>query len=76
MAKANTTNSAPPVQTEAEASVHENGNANNMEQHVERFEDDCVLIAGGGPVGLVLATILSYYGIKSVILERNATTTK
>ncbi|KIX97076.1 uncharacterized protein Z520_07190 [Fonsecaea multimorphosa CBS 102226] len=38
--------------------------------------DDCVFIAGGGPVGLTLAATLSYYGIKSVILERNETTTR
>ena len=35
-----------------------------------------VLIAGGGPVGLLLATVLSHYGVRSVILERNCDTTK
>ncbi|KAJ5532324.1 FAD binding domain-containing protein [Penicillium frequentans] len=35
-----------------------------------------VLIAGGGPVGLLLARILSFYGVKSVLFERNLTTTK
>lgn len=44
--------------------------------HEECLGDDCVLIAGGGPVGLVLATILASYGVKSVLLERNETTTK
>ncbi|EFX05670.1 FAD-binding domain containing protein [Grosmannia clavigera kw1407] len=34
-----------------------------------------VLIAGGGPVGLILARVLSFYGVKSVLFERNATTT-
>ena len=42
----------------------------------ERLDDDVVLIAGGGPVGLMLATTLAFYGVKSVILERNETTTK
>lgn len=35
-----------------------------------------VLIAGGGPVGLLLARILSFYKVKSVLFERNLTTTK
>jgi FAD-dependent monooxygenase len=35
-----------------------------------------VLIAGGGPIGLFLATVLSHHGVHSVILERNETTTK
>ncbi|EXJ79925.1 hypothetical protein A1O3_08210 [Capronia epimyces CBS 606.96] len=34
-----------------------------------------VLIAGGGPVGLILARVLSYYGVRSVLFERNKTTT-
>ncbi|KAF2491724.1 FAD-binding domain-containing protein [Lophium mytilinum] len=38
--------------------------------------EDTVLIAGGGPVGLILATVLSFYGVKSLLLERNDTTTK
>jgi len=42
----------------------------------QTLPDDTVLIAGGGPVGLILATVLAYYGIKSVLLERNDTTTK
>jgi hypothetical protein len=42
----------------------------------QTLPDDTVLIAGGGPVGLILATVLSYYGVKSVLLERNNTTTK
>lgn len=42
----------------------------------ERLDEGCVLIAGGGPVGLVLATTLSYYGVRSVVLERNDTTTR
>lgn len=35
-----------------------------------------VVIAGGGPVGLLLATVLAYYGVKSVLFERNETTTR
>ncbi|KAH8886616.1 FAD-binding domain-containing protein [Thozetella sp. PMI_491] len=37
---------------------------------------DCVLIAGGGPIGMVTAKVLAFHGIKSIILERNNTTTK
>lgn len=35
-----------------------------------------VVIAGGGPIGLLLARSLSFYGVKSVLFERNKTTTK
>ncbi|KAH8885900.1 FAD-binding domain-containing protein [Thozetella sp. PMI_491] len=35
-----------------------------------------VIIAGGGPVGLLLARVLSFYGVKSILFERNNTTTK
>ncbi|KAI8939891.1 hypothetical protein NX059_003620 [Plenodomus lindquistii] len=35
-----------------------------------------VLIAGGGPVGLLLSLILSHHSVPSIVLERNATTTK
>jgi FAD-dependent monooxygenase len=38
--------------------------------------NDTILIAGGGPVGLIVGTVLARYGIKSIILERNETTTK
>ncbi len=37
---------------------------------------DKVLIVGGGPVGLNLATVLAHYGVKSIVLERNSTTTR
>lgn len=39
------------------------------------FPDDVVLIVGGGPVGLILARNLSTHGVKSVLFERNASTT-
>ena len=42
----------------------------------ETFEEGCVLIAGGGPVGLLLAIVLAHYGVRSVILERNFQTTR
>jgi 2-polyprenyl-6-methoxyphenol hydroxylase-like FAD-dependent oxidoreductase len=45
-------------------------------EHRERLENDTVLIAGGGPVGLVLATVLASFGVKSVLLERNKSTTR
>jgi 2-polyprenyl-6-methoxyphenol hydroxylase-like FAD-dependent oxidoreductase len=35
-----------------------------------------VLIAGGGPVGMTLALNLARYGVRSVLVERNRTTTK
>jgi 2-polyprenyl-6-methoxyphenol hydroxylase-like FAD-dependent oxidoreductase len=34
-----------------------------------------VLIVGGGPVGMTLACDLAYRGIRSILVERNATTT-
>jgi FAD-dependent monooxygenase len=48
--------------------------SNNHDQ--ENLPAGTVLIAGGGPVGLLLATVLSHYGVPSVLLERNETTTK
>lgn len=39
------------------------------------FPDDVIVIVGGGPVGLILARILSTHGVKSVLFERNASTT-
>jgi 2-polyprenyl-6-methoxyphenol hydroxylase-like FAD-dependent oxidoreductase len=38
--------------------------------------DTPVLIAGGGPTGLVLACVLAHEGIKSVLAERNTHTTQ
>jgi 2-polyprenyl-6-methoxyphenol hydroxylase-like FAD-dependent oxidoreductase len=35
-----------------------------------------VLIAGGGPVGLMLAKVLADFGIKALVVERNRTTTR
>ncbi|MEA3299024.1 MAG: FAD-dependent monooxygenase [Pseudomonadota bacterium] len=35
-----------------------------------------VLIAGGGPVGMTLALELARYGVPSILVERNATTTR
>jgi 2-polyprenyl-6-methoxyphenol hydroxylase-like FAD-dependent oxidoreductase len=35
-----------------------------------------VLIAGGGPVGMTLALNLARYGVASILLERNPTTTR
>lgn len=35
-----------------------------------------VLIAGGGPVGMTLANVLAHLGIRSMLVERNATTTR
>ena len=35
-----------------------------------------VLIAGGGPIGLTLAHVLSKYGVRCMLVERNAGTTR
>ena len=35
-----------------------------------------VLIAGGGPVGMTLALELASHGVRSILVERNATTTR
>jgi 2-polyprenyl-6-methoxyphenol hydroxylase-like FAD-dependent oxidoreductase len=35
-----------------------------------------VLIAGGGPVGMTLALVLAQYGVRSILVERNETTTR
>lgn len=43
---------------------------------MEVLPENTVLIAGGGPVGLLLAHVLSHYNVKTVLLERNHTTTK
>lgn len=49
---------------------------NDASHRSETLPEGTVLIAGGGPVGLLLATVLSHYGVKSVLFERNHTTTK
>ncbi|GGY91127.1 FAD-dependent monooxygenase [Novosphingobium colocasiae] len=35
-----------------------------------------VLVVGGGPVGLTMAIELSHYGVGSLVIERNASTTR
>ena len=37
--------------------------------------DDTVVIVGGGPVGLILARVLSNRGVRSLLFERNQSTT-
>lgn len=39
------------------------------------METTQVLIAGGGPVGMTLAAVLAQRGIRSILVERNPTTT-
>ncbi|OQV00123.1 FAD binding domain-containing protein [Cladophialophora immunda] len=53
------------------SNLHANG-----EEVVETLDDRTILIAGGGPVGLLVASVLAHYGLKSIVLERNETTTK
>jgi 2-polyprenyl-6-methoxyphenol hydroxylase-like FAD-dependent oxidoreductase len=38
--------------------------------------DTRVLIAGGGPVGMTLALVLAHFGVRSILVERNETTTR
>jgi 2-polyprenyl-6-methoxyphenol hydroxylase-like FAD-dependent oxidoreductase len=38
--------------------------------------DTQVVIAGGGPVGMTLACVLAHFGVRSILLERNETTTR
>jgi FAD-dependent monooxygenase len=54
------------------ASNGQNGNS----ERLENVPEGCILIAGAGPIGLLLAVVLSSYGVKSILLERNLTTTK
>jgi len=62
--------------TNAEDSLNRNCIYTNGDAVVERLDTGTILIAGGGPVGLLRATVLAHYGLKSTILERNETTTK
>lgn len=48
----------------------------SVSPEVETLPKGTVVIAGGGPVGLLVAKTLSHYGVKSVLFERNKTTTK
>lgn len=48
-------------------------NSHNLDEHI--LPDDTVVIAGGGPIGLFLARVLSFYGARSILFERNKTTT-
>ncbi|KIW44404.1 uncharacterized protein PV06_02876 [Exophiala oligosperma] len=45
-------------------------------QPAEVLSRSTVLIIGAGPVGLCLARVLAEYDVKSVVLERNGTTTR
>ncbi|RSL58708.1 hypothetical protein CEP54_007608 [Fusarium duplospermum] len=45
-------------------------------ESIRTLPDDTVLIIGAGPVGLMTASVLAYYGVKSVIVERNREPTR
>lgn len=57
----------PIVQMSMDQDSYDNG--------TETLPPGVVLIAGGGPVGLLLARVLSYYGTRSILFERNRSTT-
>jgi len=65
-----------PTDMENQENSHKSNHAANGDASIERLEKGTVLIAGGGPVGLMLGTVLAHYGVKSIILERNESTTK
>ena len=44
--------------------------------HKSDMTDTSVIIAGGGPVGLMLALELDYHGVDAILLERNESTTR
>lgn len=48
----------------------------HQDAEIRVLPSDTVVIAGGGPVGLLLSRVLSFYGVKSILFERNKTTTK
>ncbi|KAM5380838.1 hypothetical protein ACJZ2D_003362 [Fusarium nematophilum] len=48
----------------------------STESPVQHDGDDTVLVAGGGPAGLMVATVLAHFGIKPMVLERNNSATK
>jgi 2-polyprenyl-6-methoxyphenol hydroxylase-like FAD-dependent oxidoreductase len=50
-----------------------NGNGSSETKVLAR---GTVLIAGAGPVGMILAQVLSHFGVRSAIFERNKSTTK
>ncbi|CAG9988752.1 unnamed protein product [Clonostachys byssicola] len=43
---------------------------------LHQVPDDTVLIIGGGPVGLMVASVLAYFGVRSIVFERNAEPTR
>lgn len=53
-----------------------NGSSGLESTQEEVLSNDTVLILGGGPVGMMTASTLAFYGIRSVVLERNFTTTR
>ncbi|KAH7131825.1 FAD-binding domain-containing protein [Dendryphion nanum] len=47
-----------------------------MTVHETVLDDNVVLVLGGGPVGMLLANSLAFFGVKCIVLERNFSTTK
>jgi threonine dehydrogenase-like Zn-dependent dehydrogenase len=48
----------------------------DLNEEIDEVHPDTVLIAGAGPVGLLLSIVLSFHGVRSILLERNLTTTR
>jgi len=66
-----------PVNPKVTAAVIEQNAMDNVNVlSTEDLAASTVLIVGGGPVGLLVATALAHYGVASVLVERNESTTK
>lgn len=57
------------------APIDANANANGGSD-TKVLPRGTVLIAGAGPVGLILTRVLSHFGVRSAVFERNKSTTK
>lgn len=65
-----------PIQLWFPSKLARRANMLHADSTVEELPSESVLIVGGGPVGLILAMTLAHHGVRSVLLERNLTTTR